>query len=361
MSCSRYTLINTGSTVVNFNYQRCEDYLWEYQVDLFPNQTKNIWVVDGTYQIAQFFGPQTVVSSDVSFPPPPTPTPSPTATVTPTPGLSQTPTPSVTPTNTVTPTITPTASVTPTLTVTPTESVTPTPTESATPSPTPTQSVTPSPTQSVTPTVTVTPSITPTNTLTPTPSNFPELFSFSVIHSETSLENACTNSGDATGATIFGVDENFEDNTLFYGCGNPPCPGVNLIGWYTLSGSYVELDSDGVWQAGGICATATPTPTITPTITTTPTITPTITPTVTPTPGYAIYSLGNGVSSSAACLASPTTYYGQPDELDGPSVGETLYTDTLLTTPVSDGFYSNGVRWFEVTGGAGLITSAALC
>jgi len=51
MSCSRYTLINTGSTVVNFNYQRCEDFLWEYQVDLFPNQTKNIWVVDGTYQI----------------------------------------------------------------------------------------------------------------------------------------------------------------------------------------------------------------------------------------------------------------------------------------------------------------------
>ena len=69
MACSKYTLTNTGSTLVNFNYQRCEDNLWQYQVDLFPNEIKNIWFVDGTYQIAKFFGTQIVVVDDGSFPP----------------------------------------------------------------------------------------------------------------------------------------------------------------------------------------------------------------------------------------------------------------------------------------------------
>ena len=55
MSCSKYSLTNTGNTLVNFNYQRCEDNLWMYQVDLFPNEEKNIWFVDGTFQISQYF------------------------------------------------------------------------------------------------------------------------------------------------------------------------------------------------------------------------------------------------------------------------------------------------------------------
>ena len=36
MTCSKYGLTNTGTTAVNFNYQRCEDFLWEYQVNLNP-------------------------------------------------------------------------------------------------------------------------------------------------------------------------------------------------------------------------------------------------------------------------------------------------------------------------------------
>ena len=55
MTCSKYGLTNTGTTAVNFNYQRCEDFLWEYQVNLNPNETKNIWLIDGTYNIASLF------------------------------------------------------------------------------------------------------------------------------------------------------------------------------------------------------------------------------------------------------------------------------------------------------------------
>ena len=48
MACSKYILTNTGSTLVNFSYRRCDDSLWDYQVELLPNQTKNIWVINGT-------------------------------------------------------------------------------------------------------------------------------------------------------------------------------------------------------------------------------------------------------------------------------------------------------------------------
>ena len=68
MSCSKYTLTNTGTTLVNFNYRRCDDSMWEYQVPLEPNQTKNIWLIDGTYDSAQLFEPNIVVVDDGSYP-----------------------------------------------------------------------------------------------------------------------------------------------------------------------------------------------------------------------------------------------------------------------------------------------------
>ena len=42
MACSKYTLTNTGSTLVNFNYRRCDDALWQYQVELNPNSLPHI-------------------------------------------------------------------------------------------------------------------------------------------------------------------------------------------------------------------------------------------------------------------------------------------------------------------------------
>jgi hypothetical protein len=103
MACSKYTLTNTGSTITNFNYQRCDDAMWEYQVELLPGQAKNIWLLNGTYSTA--FS-TSIVEVDLGVFPPlmVTPTQTPTISVTP----SNSPTPSVTPSNTGTVTPTPT-------------------------------------------------------------------------------------------------------------------------------------------------------------------------------------------------------------------------------------------------------------
>lgn len=69
MACSKYTLTNTGDTQVNFNYRRCDDSMWEYQVELEPNQTKNIWLINETYSIAPLFNPSVVLVDDGAFPP----------------------------------------------------------------------------------------------------------------------------------------------------------------------------------------------------------------------------------------------------------------------------------------------------
>jgi hypothetical protein len=117
MACSKYTLTNTGSTIVNFSYRRCDDSLWDYQVELLTNQTKNIWVIDGTYTVAPAFKSGISLIDEGPFPPM-------FATNTPTPSNSPTPSPTVTPTET--PTNTPTNTETPTNTPTPTQTLTPT-------------------------------------------------------------------------------------------------------------------------------------------------------------------------------------------------------------------------------------------
>ena len=69
MACSKYTLTNTGSTSVNFSYQRCDDALWDYQIELTPNQVKNIWVIDVTYTVAPTFKTSISLINDGVFPP----------------------------------------------------------------------------------------------------------------------------------------------------------------------------------------------------------------------------------------------------------------------------------------------------
>jgi len=145
MACSKYTLTNTGSTIVNFSYRRCDDSMWDYQVELLPAQVKNIWVINGTYTIASSFRSLVSFVNNGPFPPI-------SATNTPTPSNSPTPsptvTPSVTPTNTPTPSVTATETGTPTPTPTNTETPTQTPTntQTSTSTPTPTVTQTPSPT-----------------------------------------------------------------------------------------------------------------------------------------------------------------------------------------------------------------------
>jgi hypothetical protein len=141
--------------------------MWEYQVNLDSNQTKNIWLINNTFGISPVFSPNLQLVNDGAYPltPTPTPTTTTTPTVTPTPTATVTPTNTVTPTSTLTPTATSTPTLTPTNTVTPT--VSPTVTLTVTPSLTPTTTTTVTPT--VTSTNTPTPSITPTHTPSPTP------------------------------------------------------------------------------------------------------------------------------------------------------------------------------------------------
>ena len=173
MACSKYTLTNTGSSIVNFSYQRCDDAMWEYQVELNPNQTKNIWLLNTTYSSAF---PNSIVLVNLGPFPPLGLTPTPTATPTNTPSTTATPT--NTPTNTATNTQTPTNTPTNTQTGTPTETPTNTPSVTAsntptnTPSVTPTQTHTPTPTSTQILTPTPTQSGTPAVTPTPTPSGF---------------------------------------------------------------------------------------------------------------------------------------------------------------------------------------------
>jgi len=270
MACSKYSLTNTGSTLVNFNYRRCEDSLWEYQVELNPNQTKNIWLIDNTYSIALSF------KNSVSL-------------------VNQGVFPSISATQTQTPTITPTPTKTKTPTPTPTQTQTPTNTATQTQTPTNTATQTQTQTQTQTPTNTETPTQTPTNTATQT---------------------------------------------------------------QTPTNTATQTPTNTATQ------TQTPTNTVSPTQTPTNTASPTQTPTNTASPtqtiSYYSYSLGSGATIQESCNNSntPTNYYGGVSGGTGPNVGEFLFVNTLLSTPVNNGYYSNGTSWFQVTGGTGQITSS---
>ncbi len=309
MACSKYTLTNTGSTTVNFNYQRCDDTLWQYQIELLPNQTKNIWLVNGTYSSAQLFQQSIVLIDNGVFPP-----------------LQITPTPSVTPTLTPTPTVT--------STVTPTPSVT----------------------------ATVTPTVTPTITVTPTNSRN----SFAVT-SGTTAEIACQGINPTT---IWGEEPAFDANTQFYNSVSGPV-SIDMTGYYSDGADVVQVDSTGTTVGFfTICLTPTPTPTntqtptvtstVTPTVSVTPTITPTQTQTPTPSIGYYTYVLGTGTTTNDACNnfnVAPQTLFGTLAGGVGPNIGETLYLDSSLSTPATNAFYSNGTALYQITGGAGLITA----
>ena len=331
MACSKYTLTNTGSTIVNFSYRRCDDSMWDYQVELSPNQTKNIWVIDGTYTVAPAFKSVLSLTNDGPFPPI-------AATNTPTPSNSPTPSPTVTPTNTATNTPTPsvTATNTPTQTQTSTQTSTPTNTPSQTPSQTPTD----------------TPSVTPT----PTPTS--PLQSFSVYSGITS-NAAC---GAGVSVTIYAFNSLFDANTQFY---NDPTGVVttNMTGFYSDGTSVTQLASNGSQVGSFTLCSSLVTPTPTASSTSTPTPTPTLTQTPTSTFAWYTYSLGTGATANDACLAfsaSPQTIYGSIAGGVGPNVGEFLYETTgrPLTDVVPNGFYSNGTAWYQVTGGLGQITSS---
>jgi uncharacterized delta-60 repeat protein len=86
--------------------------MWDYQVELLPNQTKNIWVIDDTYTVAPAFKSVITLVNEGSFPPIDT-TNAPTPSNTPTPSVTVTQTPTETLAETVAETQTPTPTLTP--------------------------------------------------------------------------------------------------------------------------------------------------------------------------------------------------------------------------------------------------------
>jgi len=271
MACKKYTITNTGSTAtIYFEYRRCGDGLQMDQVPLNYNQTKNIWFLDGTFEIDQNSALLCDIIDDGAFPVSPSNTP------------TQTPTPSVTvgltPTATQTPTQTPTntQTQTPTNTNTPTDNITNTPTPSSTQTPTP--SVTPS----VTPTDT--PEVSQTPTLTSTPTETPGAFIYlgaDLPFSEISASDVCTTSN--TIALSYTYNKAPYLNYVFSGTS---ISATLPSGFFLLNpeeGAGWELDN-GLIIGSIFCVTPTPTPTLTETPTNTPTGTPDVTPTPTSTP-----------------------------------------------------------------------------
>ena len=303
MACSKYTLTNTGSTLINFSYQRCDDSLWDYQVELLPNQTKNIWVINGTYTIAPSFKNSVVLVNDGVFPP-----------------VFVTPTPTQTPT--VTPTITPTPSTTAPETATPTPSV--------------------------------------TATLTPSPTEPIRYEQDSICHDESDAADAC----DCPGvATVWTDGPTLSASTVMFSDPSGPNTG-NPEGWYVQGGSIYEVATNcgpgcttgaTITYLGDCGATPTPTNTVTPTPTPTntetptPTVTPTNTETPSPTPTETqtlfSYNLGQDVMFQAtACSNFPggTTFYTEK-LFENLTNGDFIYTDSELSTIYGyDGFVSNG-------------------
>ena len=109
--------------------------------------------------------------------------------------------------------------------------------------------------------------------------------------------------------------------------------------------------------------TSTPTPSITSSETPTPTVTssetPTPTPTLTqtPTPINYQFELGYGFTPNDACSSTDTSFYGSRSGGPTLEVSEILYTNASVTTPVPNGYYSDGTILYVVSGGLGEIVA----
>jgi len=321
MACSKYTLTNTGTTVINFNYRRCDDSMWEYQVELYPNQTKNIWLMDNTFSIAPLYNTNLVLEDNGVFPPVyVTPTPTPTPSVTPSNTPTQTTTPSVTPTNTGTPPVTPTNTSTPTNTQTNTgtPNATSTPTATLGLTPTATETQTPTPTNTQTGTPAETPTNTPTNTQTGTPAETP-------TNTPTNTQTGTPNVTPTPSTTIGATPTQTETQT--------PTPTVTATETPTNTPTNTQTGTAAVTPTPTNTETAavTPTPTNTETAAVTPTPTNTETAAVTPTP----------TNTETAAVTPTPTNTGTPN-VTPTQTTTTTPTPTPTPTPAFSVLYIGG-------------------
>ncbi len=259
--------------------------------------------------------------------------------------------PAYTPTPTLTPTPTPTPTATP---IPPTNTPTPTPTSippTNTPTPTPTATVT-SPTNTPTPTPTVTPTVNCVNCSTSTVTS-------GTTDSGFLLQTHCLNLSSATnGGTIFIAYQAYSRLNRFYVYEDisGTVPGTNT-GWVGTDNTYPNPPYDSPGSATGTISfiydssktyelrvEIAPENPSNPqndsyefTLTCGGVATPTPTPTVTAAPFYTLTGVTSGSTISAACANNGNlTLYMADISLQ---IGEGLFTNSSLTTPVVNGYY----------------------
>jgi hypothetical protein len=101
-------------------------------------------------------------------------------------------------------------------------------------------------------------------------------------------------------------------------------------------------------------------------ITTTTTTSSSTTTTTTTIGGPVMYTLAySDVSGATACGNYPTidtnAYYAAPGSPLTPTTGVIIYTDGALTTPAPNGFYSNGVNYWNTGAGSGNLQNETPC
>ena len=55
MACSSYRIVNNSDKYIYFDYQRCDNSMWEYQVPVPVGQSSNFWAFEGTVKYPKFY------------------------------------------------------------------------------------------------------------------------------------------------------------------------------------------------------------------------------------------------------------------------------------------------------------------
>ena len=69
MSCRNFRITNTSNKVIYYNYQRCDNSSWNYQVQLNPGKTKSFFAVNGTLNYPSFYDGLINLQNLGEFPP----------------------------------------------------------------------------------------------------------------------------------------------------------------------------------------------------------------------------------------------------------------------------------------------------
>jgi hypothetical protein len=126
-------------------------------------------------------------------------------------------------------------------------------------------------------------------------------------------------------------------------------------GYYVNENNLLTVNDDGIITSiQQWCNTTTST-----TTTTTTTLT-----TTTTTLSYVMFTLAySNIDGATACSNYPTIdtnqYYASPSSTL--TNGTIIYTDQSLTTPASNGFYSNGTNYWNTGAGSGNLQNQTAC